>query len=203
MKGIFLLGLLCCFLNGGSQTRIVFYLHGRIVEVQGANARDKINGYGDYQYQAIVDTLTKRGFKVFSEVRPADTEVYGYALKLRRQVDSLFKNGTAPADITVIGASKGGYIALELSAQLRNPDMNFVLLGACPGDSRAYYGRMMCILEKSDGFGPCQTLSNRKTLTRYREVTISTGLRHGFLFRPIPEWVEPACDWARQPRTGN
>jgi hypothetical protein len=29
-----------------------------------------------------------------------------------------------------------------------------------------------------------------------REILLDTGLRHGFLYRPLREWVEPVVDWA-------
>lgn len=29
-----------------------------------------------------------------------------------------------------------------------------------------------------------------------RELVLDTGLRHGFLYRPLPAWVEPVARWA-------
>jgi hypothetical protein len=29
-----------------------------------------------------------------------------------------------------------------------------------------------------------------------RELVLETGLRHGFLYRPLPEWVEPVVEWS-------
>ncbi len=32
-----------------------------------------------------------------------------------------------------------------------------------------------------------------------REVAVDTGLAHGFLYQPLPEWVNPVLEWAREP----
>jgi hypothetical protein len=32
---------------------------------------------------------------------------------------------------------------------------------------------------------------------RYQEITLNTGLRHGFLFRPLYAWLDPTLTWAR------
>jgi hypothetical protein len=29
-----------------------------------------------------------------------------------------------------------------------------------------------------------------------REIVLATGLGHGFLYRPLPEWVDPVVEWA-------
>ena len=36
-------------------------------------------------------------------------------------------------------------------------------------------------------------------IPNYKEIEINTGLKHGFLYRPLVEWVRPAMLWA----TGN
>jgi len=32
----------------------------------------------------------------------------------------------------------------------------------------------------------------------WKEVEVNTGLKHGFLFRPVKEWTEPTTAWARR-----
>jgi hypothetical protein len=32
-----------------------------------------------------------------------------------------------------------------------------------------------------------------------REIVLETGLHHGFLYRPLPEWVEPVVEWTAVP----
>ena len=40
-----------------------------------------------------------------------------------------------------------------------------------------------------------QDARSRATLS-VRELVLETGLRHGFLYRPLPEWVEPVVEWS-------
>lgn len=48
----------------------IFYLHGAIVQQQGADAVS--SAYGKYEYRNIVTTLSKNGHTVISEVRPIE-----------------------------------------------------------------------------------------------------------------------------------
>ncbi len=80
----------------------LFYLHGRIVEIQGENAVDTQNGYGSYEYNKIINTFKKNGFRVISEVRPANTRVIPYAKKVVHQIDSLISLGVPARKITEI-----------------------------------------------------------------------------------------------------
>jgi NADP-dependent 3-hydroxy acid dehydrogenase YdfG len=50
------------------------------------------------------------------------------SVKRKRQIDSLLKAGVAPAQITVAGTSKGGYIAQFVSSRCENPRLNFVFV---------------------------------------------------------------------------
>src|SRR3954470_14067586 len=90
-----------------SAQNFIFYLHGKIVENQGENAVDSVNGYGAFRYKDILDSLKQPGIQVISEVRPKNTDVKEYALKVTQQVNALLNKGADPARITVIGASKG------------------------------------------------------------------------------------------------
>jgi hypothetical protein len=61
-------------------------------------------------------------------------------------------------------------------------------------------GRILAVREKSDETSePCPAWSGdpgpQATLV-VREIVLDTGLRHGFLYRPLREWVEPVVDWA-------
>lgn len=184
---------------------IVFYLHGKIVENQGANAIDTVNGNGAYKYFDIIDSLKKRNFIVISTVRKPNTNVTSYAQSVVSQIDSLLKNNIKPQNITVIGASKGSIIAMYISTYLKNKDLNYVFMGACDDEiynkcsEIQYYGNILSIYEKSDSSngGSCKKFRDRsKTTSRYKEIELNTGLKHGFLFRPIQEWLDPATKWA-------
>lgn len=186
---------------------VVFYLHGKIVENQGANAVDNINGNGAYKYLDIIDSLKKSNFTVISEVRKPNTNVTSYAQLIAHQIDSLLKLHIKPQNITVIGASKGSIIAMYVSSYVKNKEVNYVFIGACDDDTFntcsdiQYYGNILSIYEKSDSLngGSCKKFRDRSpTITRYEEIELDTGLKHGFLFRPIKEWLYPAIEWANR-----
>ena len=33
-------------------------------------------------------------------------------------------------------------------------------------------------------------------INHYKEIELNTGLKHGFLYKPLAEWVEPVVRWA-------
>jgi hypothetical protein len=47
------------------------------------------------------------------------------------------------------------------------------------------------------GEAPSASADPHATLV-VRELLLDTGLRHGFLYRPLREWVEPAVEWAHE-----
>jgi len=184
---------------------IIFYLHGQIVEDQGLPAIDTLQGYGTYEYENILNAFRQKSFTVISEVREKGTNPFDYARKLAQRVDSCIKKGVAPDQITVIGASKGAVIAMICSSYLRNKDINFVFLAGCnkellegSGDMQLQ-GNILSIYEKTDDIGRSCAAFRKKSsqiIPHYKEIELRTGLKHGFLYRPLPEWIIPAIKWA-------
>jgi hypothetical protein len=182
--------------------RYIFYLHGQIVEDSGV--RPTPSRFGVYDYEAIVDTLTARGFVVISEARGKDTDVWAYADKTRAQIEALIGAGVPPEHICVVGHSKGGAIAIMTTSLLKNDRVSFVFL-ACCGDWMAerpqidLHGRILSIYDASDDFtGSCQKAFDSTTHPLVtREIVLHTELGHGAFYRPIPEWVEPVVAWVR------
>jgi hypothetical protein len=33
-------------------------------------------------------------------------------------------------------------------------------------------------------------------MPHYKEIELNTGLKHGFIFKPLAEWVKPVTEWA-------
>jgi len=185
----------------------IFYLHGKIVEDQGENAFDKINGYGAYEYKTIVDAFKKKKFKVISEVRARNTDPKEYSKKVVKQVDSLINKGINPGSITVVGASKGSMIAMLVSSYLKNKKVNFVFMAACNDYTLnqfpdiTFYGNILSIYERSDEIGKtCASFKEKSpgSIGRYKEIELNTGLKHGFIFRPLAEWMNPTVEWANE-----
>jgi len=184
-----------------------FYLHGKIIEDQGANAVDSVNGYGAYEYGNILNAFRKAGFIVLSEVRQKNTNAVDYADKIVNEIDSLIKKGVKPNDITVAGASKGAVITMLISSYLKNKDVNFVFIAGCNNDilqglpQIQFCGNILSIYEKSDDIGhSCVEFKNKtgSTISHYKEIELNTGLKHGFLYKPMTEWVEPSIKWANK-----
>jgi hypothetical protein len=183
----------------------IFFLHNKYIEEYGVDAPHP--EYGKAEYTTIIDRFKKDGFTVISEVRPSRTDVGVYAQKVNLQIDSLLKLGV-PADyITVIGTSKGGYIAQFSSTYLNNPDVNYVFIGAFQeSDIRNIpeiniAGNILNIYEKSDEFGVSavkRKISSINKVTRFKDLELNTGLKHGFLYHPMDEWIIPCEHWARR-----
>jgi hypothetical protein len=191
--------------TAASQTtqRYVIYLHGRIVEVQ-QDRRPTDERFGIYEYDAILDSLRRPGFVVLSEQRPPKTDSDSFATHVAGQVDSLIQSGVAPEAITVMGFSKGGWIAILTSARLRNPAVSFVIMAGCGSwafDRQSLYvtGRLLSLYETSDSMGvSCAPLfARRSPRTQTREIPLSLGLGHGTFFQPRPAWLGPAISWAQ------
>lgn len=182
----------------------IFYLHGMIIEVQGINAVSP--QFGPYEYTTIVDSLKATGAKVHSEVRTENTDFYEFGKKVSKQIDDLIAKGVAPSDIKVIGASKGGMIAMYISDMNVNK-VNYVLLGSSSDYSRKTFdwnlhGNILGIYEKSDtvaGDNYQYWIDKSTNASKFEQLQINTGLGHGFLYTPNKAWLNPAKEWMTQP----
>jgi len=185
--------------------RVLIYLHGRIVE---EGIRPKSDRYGYYEYQSILDTFKKAGFHVISERRHRGTDIEQYAHKVADEVEGLRQSGVAPARITLVGASQGAWIAMLVSTLVKSPDVNYVIMAGCGADPAFgklvnLHGNVLSIYESSDAAGTCESYFHDATgLRDHEEVALHTGLAHGFIYRPLREWVEPATRWAESAHPG-
>jgi pimeloyl-ACP methyl ester carboxylesterase len=190
------------------QLRHLLYLHGRIVQEQ-QSARSQHPRFGYYELEEILAAFRERGFVVSGEIRPKAASVSDAADRVVEQVRRLLESGVGADRITVVGASMGAEIALVASARLQDPDLRFSLLGVCLSEGvRGLLaeeggepsGHLLVIREASDDLvGPCPLWRDdpeSRTRLVVREIVLETGLSHGFLYRPLPEWVEPVVQWA-------
>jgi pimeloyl-ACP methyl ester carboxylesterase len=193
-----------------AEPRHLIYLHGRIVQEQ-QTARPKSPEYGYYELEKILTAFRKRGFLVTGSIRPKDATVSASADAVVAEVRRLLASGVRPDHITVVGASMGAAIAFRASARLQNPELRFAVLGACLSGSieavsaeegKTPSGYLLCVREASDETSrPCADLKNAPGSNLVaREIVIDTGLRHGFLYRPLPEWLDPVVQWANAAR---
>ena len=202
MKTIFIAGLLLVLAACSAKSeKHIFYLHGRIIELQGVNAVSE--EYGPYKYYEILDSLRELGATVHAEVRKENVDFDAFCKKTSKQIDSLIKNGVDASDITVIGASKGGVMAMSISNLNRHP-INYVFLASNNDQIEKEHsnwklkGRVLAIYDSSDTIAGKtydvwkQRSPNVKT---FKQVNLDTKLGHGFLYTPMKEWMVPVRDW--------
>jgi hypothetical protein len=180
----------------------LFYLHGGIVQEQGANAVSEY--FGSYEYQQILDTLSSHGFYVISEVRPKGTGEVEYGEKVARQIDTLLTAGVAPENIALVGASLGAYMTIEAAHKIKNSKIKYALIGLCSDYALELYskyrdelcGDFLSIYESSDQKGSCETiLAEPRCKSGFKEIKLNMGNGHGFLYKPYKEWVHPLVKW--------
>ena len=188
--------------------RYLFYLHGKIIEDQGIPAVSP--DYGEYEYEAILERFRDFGFAVISEPRAKNADVMKSARKIAGEVETLIKAGVPPGSITVVGVSKGAYIAILVSHLLENPEVNFVIIAICHPDvieelkmdQIVLSGYVLSIYDSIDAYaGSCRvfvSLSDAKHLSKFEEVVLHVGLGHGLVYKPLDEWMLPAVQWARE-----
>jgi len=192
-----------------ARPRHLIYLHGRIVQEQ-QSARPRHPQHGYYELDQILRAFRDRGFVVSGEMRPRSVSVVDSADQLVAQLRKLLASGVPADRITVVGASMGGGIALLASARLQSPDVRFCILGACLSEGLARLvshegknptGRILAIRESSDDTtSECPPWKDDPAAGKalvVRELVLDTGLKHGFLYRPLPAWVDPVAEWAK------
>ena len=191
--------------------RHLIYLHGRIVQTQQVR-RPESKEFGYYELDQILDAFRTGDFVVSGELRPKEATVESSADQLKHQIRNLLEDGVPPDHITVVGASMGAAITLLASARLQNPNVRFCVLGGCLSRSvpailadvgKAPSGHLLAIREASDDIeGSCvgwEESGQKAPGLVARELVLHTGLKHGFLYRPLPEWVRPVMEFATAP----
>jgi hypothetical protein len=184
----------------------LFYLHGRIIELQGPEAVSPI--FGRYEYQRILEALTARDFVVVAEVR-SDDAGSAFVEATARQVRGLLEAGVPAGQITVMGFSKGGALTLGVSALVAADDVRYAILAGCFGGAEgaarqgpSLRGRFLSLLDRSDRFSPsCKELFIHAGHVKDKtEHVFETDLDHGLFYEPRAEWVERVVSWARPAR---
>lgn len=200
---LFLSVFLVCCKEQTDQKNHVFYLHGRIIELQGIPAISE--KFGEYQYQEIISTLRETGATIHQEIRTEQTDFQTFCLHVSDQIDSLVNLGIPPESITVIGASKGAVMAMNISDQNQHP-INYVLLGANnqqieQENNWNLHGRILGIYEKTDalaGNNYKHWINKSTNAIEFKQIELNTGLGHGFIFQPIEEWITPTREWMKK-----
>ena len=184
----------------------IFFIHNKFLEDNpDGTFSEKYNVTVDYK--GILQSFENDGFVVFSEKRSSKANERAFANKVISQIDSLISKGVQPNHITVIGTSKGGYIAQFVSTFAKNPGLNFVFIGSFQDSDIEeipeiqFCGNILTIYEKSDIYG-VSAIKRKETSTlkinRFKEIELKTGLKHGFLYIASDEWIKPCKMWAKR-----
>ncbi len=186
-----------------AQNRYVFFLHNKFLEEHPLIAHHP--KYGPAAYTAILEKLQFKNSVILSEKRKAGTNPKKYEKKMILKIDSLHSDGVPYDHISIVGTSQGGYIAQYISYYAKNPELKFVFIGSSfKNDSMnkdqkfRLYGKILSINEKTDVDAELlsrQLRFKNSDLKSFKEITLNTGLEHGFLFRTLDEWIIPAKEW--------
>ncbi|TXD95340.1 alpha/beta hydrolase [Gillisia hiemivivida] len=207
MKISLLIALIFCsasFAYGkDNEDKFIFFLHNRFLE---EHELDELHPeFGRSAFLEIINEFKKSGFNVISEKRNKNVNIRAYALRVKTQIDSLLNSGIEPRKITVVGTSKGGYIAQYVSTFVNNPKLNFVFIGSFRVSDMEnladinYCGNILNIYERTDSFGVSALERQKKSdckIGHFKEIELNTGMGHGFLFKPLSAWLKPTIKWA-------
>lgn len=192
--------------KSGTEKNYIFFIHNKFLEDNPDGTFEPKYGV-KVEYAKILESFRKDGFIVFSEKRKSKTNWIQYAEKVKLQIDSLISSGIKPNHITVVGASKGGYIAQYVSTIAKNPDLNFVFIGSFQNSDILetpeiqFCGNILTIYEKSDIFG-VSAIHRKETsklkINQFKEIELNTGLKHGFLYSASDKWIKPCKMWAKR-----
>lgn len=181
----------------------IIFLHNRYLETH--TIQDKHPKYGRVELDLVKAKFEKEGFTVIANKRDGTLSIDSITKKIVNQVDSLIEAGTTAQEITIVGTSKGGYIAQFVSSYLKNENLNFVFIGCYQNSDIKDYpninfcGNILTIYEKSDPYGVSaikkKEVSSLK-VPNFKEIELNTGMNHGFLFKAMDEWIIPCTNWA-------
>jgi hypothetical protein len=179
--------------------RYVIYSHGLIVE--GDDPKPISPKYGQYDFPAIKQALFDGGsFNLIAYQRPKSTDD-SYADTLQSWVRRLLDAGVHRSRITLVGFSRGAGLTAIASNGLASAGINTALLAICEEGEVSHApglilgGNLLSIYESSDELGSCGKLAARSHLKSFKEISISTGKKHGAFFQPLPDWIRPLNVW--------
>ena len=183
-----------------NKTKHIFYNHDQIIEIQGKNAISE--EFGKYEFDNIIKAIKVENSIVHAEIRNTNVDVKEYAHYVSKQIDSLIKTGVQPIDITVIGASKGAIIASTIS-HINTNSINYVLLAGNNDYQEAnndweFHGQVLGIYDASDEIAgkKYDHWKNKKNhTTKFEQLELKTNLGHGFLYKPLKDWIQPTKNW--------
>jgi hypothetical protein len=98
----------------------------------------------------------------------------------------------------------GAGITMAVSQLANNKKLNFAILALCSPDVFTYAketnlkpcGNFLSIYENTDDARSCHELFKDQTcVSGFKEVRLDMKNRHGFIYQPYKEWVDPVKQW--------
>ena len=188
------------------QARYLFYLHGRIIEIQGPEAVSR--NFGRYEFHGILQAFAERGFVVVAEVRKGNAGE-AFVEATAAQVKKLLEAGVPPAHITVVGFSKGGSLTLGVAARGARDDVSYAILAGCFGDADwakelgpRLRGSFLSLYDRDDRLSPsCEALfAHAAHVQDTSEHVFESGLDHGHFYTPRADWMDRVATWSKEER---
>jgi hypothetical protein len=189
--------------------KYMIYLHGAWPETHPLSEPHSTRGL--FEYDKILTALAGAGFEVISEHRKEKTNPRRYAReRVVKQVEALVARGVPASNITLVGYSKGGQIALLAGTFIPQPDLNLVSLAGCEkapvrlnydrflsNDAARLQGRMLSVFDKADKLaGTCREAAEKAPKLTFEEVVIEVGAGHGAFYTPNQIWIDLIAKWA-------
>lgn len=186
-------------LQAAQAEELIVFLHNKFLETkQPGDAHPK---FGVYDVAGIHKALGAKA-DLIAPKRGPNADSAATAKEVAELVGKEIAAGRAPSSIKIVGGSKGAYIAMLVSAQLKNKEVRYVLLGGCAAarlaaNPMALTGKVLSIYDETDKVaGPCPTEGAFSAGTAaYEQIALNTGTGHGFQFTPDERWVAPALAW--------
>jgi hypothetical protein len=154
-------------------------------------------------HAAVVDALSAQGFAVDTYAAESGEDRLAHARRVAREVRTLIAHGTAPDDISVVGAGTGTPVAALASAVVGNAHVNYVLLGRCDPVLKYEYrfrasGRVLGIRDDADGAShSCRSLWNESPrVTDRQDLVLDTGHGAALFHAPREEWMRLLVQWS-------
>lgn len=210
MKHFVTIAFLSLILSACAQTepqKHLFFFHSRYLENNPLSSLHPT--HGQVEYHEILAAFETAGFEVHSEIRGENVNARSYAQNQVPKIENLIKSGVSPEDITIVGTSKGGYIAQYISTFLPQYNINYVFVASfreqdiTTDPDIVWSGRVLNIYERSDEYG---TSARKKyellktSISAFEDYELDTGLGHGFLFKANTGWMEPVIAWGKNER---
>lgn len=183
--------------------RYVFFLHGAIAE--GTEGNPVSGRFGTYDFSGLKMALDSAAYVLIAERREKGVPLKEEANRLAGKVHKLIAAGVPPANIAVVGFSRGGGIVGAAMSVVGYVEVRYALLAACPKelaehDWGAMSGQVFSMYERSDTWaGSCKLIAERSPkVSIFEEVSLDSGLGHGEFYRPRNTWLIPLLTWLQK-----